>query len=397
MRRVIINEEEINIMNGKLGLSKEKQGIIGLTGHVGIGHAHGANNYQQDDGAGFCAAGTIVSGALGVDTRVREVTCTAEKITVKLMGGGRASTFPRRRVTPQEANMMKKAEGKDALFSQGTAAEIFGRVYGQGVAETAVCFQAALALSVLDSFKKSDPERVFVVPESEENAGAVLGTVIDYDAIPVSVVMPVNFTGGGLGPDEDYEGNFMHGIKGEMMREIGYPLPSIVAESKVFSFLSETIDENKFLIRYSESRGNPSVAKALEESCKELSLPYFVRNDLLSYDAESFQRLSDAFAEKLEKIAAELRKTEKASIKVRLVGELAKLVSEDAAGFTYMSKAIFSESSSPGLHPNTSAVLSMIVGKNYIRDHVIPIITVPDRDNYVRVILSAIKKIVCRT
>jgi len=30
MRRVIINEEEINIMNGKLGLSKEKQGIIGL-------------------------------------------------------------------------------------------------------------------------------------------------------------------------------------------------------------------------------------------------------------------------------------------------------------------------------------------------------------------------------
>jgi hypothetical protein len=35
----------------------------------------------------------------------------------------------------------------------------------------------------------------------------------------------------------------------------------------------------------------------------------------------------------------------------------------------------------------------MIVGKNYIKDHVIPLITEADRDNYVRIILSALKKI----
>jgi len=380
-------------MKEKLALSNEKYGIVGLTGHVGIAHAHGANNYQQDDGGGFCAAGTIVSKALGVDTRVREISCTTEKITVKLMGGGSASTMPRRRVTPQETAMMKRAEGKDALFSQGVAAEVFGRVYGQGVAETAACFQAALALSVLDSFKKADPDRVFVVPESEENAGAILGTVVEYDGIPVSVVMPVNFTGGGLGPDEDYEGNFMHGMKGAMMKKIGYPLPTIVAESKVFSVLSEESDHNRFLIRYSEDKGDPSVAKALEESCKALSVPFFVRNDLLNSDANSFQALSSTFADKLEKIAAGPREAEISSVKVRLVGELAKLVSEDAAGFTYMSRSVFAQSSSPGLHPGTSAVLSMIVGKNYIKDHVIPIITESDRDDYVRVILSAVKKL----
>ena len=72
---------------------------------------------------------------------------------------------------------------------------------------------------------------------------------------------------------------------------------------------------------------------------QELFLPYFVRNDLLSYDADGFQALSSKFADRLENIAAELRKTEKSSVKVRLVGELAKLVSEDAAGFTYMSEA----------------------------------------------------------
>ena len=118
-----------------------------------------------------------------------------------------------------------------------------------------------------------------------------------------------------------------------------------------------------------------------------------MRNDLLNYDADSFQALSSNFADRLENIAAELRKTEKSSVKVRLIGELAKLVSEDAAGFTYMSRPVFAESSSPGLHPGTSAVLSMIVGKNYIKDHVIPLITGPDRDDYVRIILSALKKI----
>jgi hypothetical protein len=62
-----------------------------------------------------------------------------------------------------------------------------------------------------------------------------------------------------------------------------------------------------------------------------------------------------------------------------------------------MSKSVFAESSSPGLHPGTSAVLSMIVGKNYIKDHVIPVMTESDRDDYVKVILSSLKKIAQRT
>ena len=92
--------------------------------------------------------------------------------------------------------MMKRAEQRPA---QGVAAEVFDG--SRRSRRAAACFQGALALSVLDSFKKADPERVFVVPESDENAGAILGTVIDVDGMPVAEVMPVNFTGGGLGPD----------------------------------------------------------------------------------------------------------------------------------------------------------------------------------------------------
>ena len=375
----------------EIKLSSEKKGIVGLAGHAGIAHAHGANNYQQDDSAGFCAAGTIVASALGVSTKISDVSCTTESITVTLAGGGSATACPRRRVTPQEAEMMKKSAGEDALFSQAVAARVFGRIYGQGAAETGASFQAAVSLAVLDTFKKAAPDKVFVVPEGENNSGAVLGTVVDFGKIPVAVVMPVNYTAGGIGPDEDYEGNYMIGEKGEMMKKIGYPLPSIVAESKVYSYLSETVEKNMFLIRYSAEKGNIDAAKALEKGCAENSFPYMVRDDLLSYDSEGFRSLSVKFAEKLESLAGMLRNAEKSSEKVRIIAELAKLVSEDAASFTYMSTDVFARASSPGLHPGTAAVLSMIVCKKYINEKVIPLFDENDRDSYVKIIVSAVE------
>ena len=378
----------------KISLSSSKEGIIGLAGHAGIAHAHGANGYQQDDSAGFCAAGTLAAMALGVDTHVRDISCTTESITVTLSGGGSATTCPRRRVTPQEAGMMKKAEGCDALFSQGNAASVFGRVYGQGAGEPAACFQAALSLAVIDAFKKASPEKVLIVPESSDNAGIIMGTVIDYGDIPVAVVIPVNYTAGGIGPDEDYEGNYMHGLKGEMMKELGFPLPTIVAESKVYSFLSDRMEKDSFLIRYSREKGNEAVALALETSCRELELPYMLRDDLLSYDGYGFQSLAVKFAEKLENHAFALRNTEKASVKVRIIAELARMVSEDAASFTYMSRNIFTAASSPGLQPGTAAVLSMVVCRQHIIDNVIPLISEAERDSYVKIILNAIEKMV---
>lgn len=380
-------------MKNMICISSHKKGVVGLTGHAGIAHAHGANNYQQDDSAGFCAAGTIVARALGADTRIGNVSCTTEEITVTLKGGGRASTRPRRRVTPQEAAMMKRAEGMDALFSQAVAAGIFGRIYGQGAGETGACFQAALCLAVAETFRMAAPEKVFIVPESSDNAGCVLGTVVDCSGVPVSVVMPVNYTGGGIGPDEDYEGNYMHGEKGIMMGEIGYPLPSIVAESKVFSFLSDTVAADTFLIRYSPEKGNPAAAAALEKSCAELGLEYLVRDDLLSYDSKAFRSLTLKFADRLDTVALSLRSAEKASEKVRIIAELARMVSEDAASFTYMSSDVFAQAASPGLHPGTAAVLSMVSCRRSINEQVIPVFTSGDRDNYINIILTAIKKI----
>jgi len=374
-------------------LSSLGQGRIGLVGHVGIAHAHGAGGFQQDDSVGFSVVGSILSRALDVDTRISEVSCTTEEITVRLESGGESTTCPRRRVSPCEAELMRLSEKKDALFSQTVTAETFGRVYGQGVTEVPACFQAALSLAVLDAFKKAAPERINIVPEHSENAGAILGTVIEIDEIPISVVMPVNFSPGGIGPDEDCEGSFMIGRKGEMMKSLGFPLPTIVVESKVFNALFLDLDENKFLVRVSPEKGDTRVSTALKDACRDLGLSCLCRDDLFPYNAEAFHGKVISFADRLEGLASDLRKAEVAAEKVRIVAELARMVSEDAAGFTFMSKDVFNKAESPGLEPGTSAVLSLVVTKGYIRDMVIPLLNEKEREDYIAIVVNAISRL----
>ena len=376
-----------------LQLSSQGKGRIGLVGHVGIAHAHGAGGFQQDDSVGFSVVGSLLARALDVDTRIAEVSCTTEEITVRLASGGESTTCPRRRVSPCEAELMRVSETKDALFSQAVTAETFGRVYGQGAAEVPACFQAALSLAVLDSFKKAAPEKITIVPEHTENAGAILGTVLEIDEIPFSVVIPVNFSPGGIGPDEDCEGGFMIGRKGEMMKSLGFPLPTIVVESKVFNPLFAGIDENKFLLRVSPEKGDTRVSAALKDACRDLGLPCLLRDDLFPYDVEGFRGKVTSFADRLEGLASDLRTAEVAADKVRIVAELARMVSEDAAGFTFMSNDVYSKAESPGLEPGTSAVLSMVVTEKYIQDMVIPLLNEKEREGYLAIVMNAIARL----
>ncbi len=66
----------------------------------------------------------------------------------------------------------------------------------------------------------------------------------------------------------------MHGMKGEMMK-IGYPLPTIVAESTSAAFPRSPTGNRFFIRRYFRGDKGSSVAKALEESCKDSSVPFF--------------------------------------------------------------------------------------------------------------------------
>jgi hypothetical protein len=62
------------------------------------------------------------------------------------------------------------------------------------------------------------------------------GTVLDIGGIPVSVLGTVNASEGGLGPNEDLEGNSPVGRKGKLMADLGMlTLPTIVVEGKVYT------------------------------------------------------------------------------------------------------------------------------------------------------------------
>lgn len=74
--------------------------------------------------------------------------------------------------------------------------------------EVPVALQTAIANAALDSFVKAFSDQFIIKEEDlEGNCGKILGTVLDIHGVPVSVMALSNATVGGIGPNEDIEGN----------------------------------------------------------------------------------------------------------------------------------------------------------------------------------------------
>ncbi len=73
--------------------------------------------------------------------------------------------------------------------------------------------------------------------------------MLDFDTTPVALMATVNATAGGLGPNEDLEGNIGLGAKGKMMKELGLnSAPGIVVESKAYiPSKGDQLQESTFL------------------------------------------------------------------------------------------------------------------------------------------------------
>ena len=166
--------------------SKESKGILGISGHVGVGHVHSHSGFVQDDSAGLAVAARILKQALPVDTGIAHIQVSIEDgiLTVMTNGGGAASAAPRRGIAPYEKELLEsRAIGLDASFSQNAAVQVFGRLYGQGICETAAAFQGACALAVLDTFVKAAPERFHVSSPATRKGylDRAISTVLDED------------------------------------------------------------------------------------------------------------------------------------------------------------------------------------------------------------------------
>ncbi|MGE5677580.1 MAG: hypothetical protein ACM3ZR_05930 [Pseudomonadota bacterium] len=387
----------INFKDYVISISDKDKGVFAIEGHAGIGHAHSHSSFVQDDSAGYAVVASLMKEALKVDTRIRQAVGDplTGVVTVETYGGGIGSTFSRRGITPFEAEIISGIKDEDGICTQAAAMKAFGRFYGQGAMETPVALQGAAALAVLDSFHKRAPGKVYVTAQKYQGSiDKMAAAVIDVNGIPVSLLLNINGSEGGIGPDEDNEGNTAFGEKAEIMDRVGFnDVPAVIVESKAYSpAISDGLERPTFVIRAQEGIDNLTLAKVLAASAEKLELPYILLTDALPQVKGQLAGATAAFADKAAGLAERLKKVEASRDKVEIVAELARLISEDAGGISFMSDGLHEVARSAGIVPGKAAVLSLFVPKSY-RDHwKIPVVGTEDIEQYRQIILCAMEK-----
>lgn len=382
----------------KITPSAHNESILAISGHAGVGHAHSHLGFVQDDSAGFAVAVEILKQAYPVETSIEQVhTDTATGvITVHTRGGGKGTATPRRGLTPHEADLTARAIGLDAAYSQSAAFKVFGRLYGQGVMETPVAFQAACCLAVMDTFAKTHPDAMIHGREDMPGkCGGCIGAGVNIDGVPVSVMALVNASEGGIGPDEDLEGNIMLGDKGRVMKELGLDrLPTIVLESKAYvPSVCEGIDHDRLWIRINGEVDNTYVYQALLTGVEKAQLPYVASDKAYPRNTNEMVDATAAMGKKIADIGERFATLKTSAQKVALMSELALIVSQDAGGVTFMGSEMHNLVAGGGIMPGTAAVLSMTVSEPYIRNWKIPAFDSEDARKYLAVISYAVPEL----
>lgn len=380
-------------------LSAVPQGLFGIIGHVGVGHVHSHSGFVQDDSAGFAVAAQLLKHAVPVDTVIASVSGETDgRITVQTAGGGSGAVTARRGLTPSEIKLLNGAVGQDAVFTQNVAVNTFGRLYGQGVMETAAALQGAAALAVIDTFCHSPSAGVFKLMQNKlpGKYDTALAAVIDIDDIPTALLLMINGTDGGIGPDEDYEGNTDWQEKGQVMQAVGLDkILTIIVESKAFiPALAKSVPQNMYMVRAQSDVDGTAVAEALYNAGLSLKLPIRLENQLMPIQEGSLAAATRSFAVKIIETAEKLKAAQTAYEKVHLTADLARLVSEDAGGVTFMSDRVHDKVRGAGIVPDgRSAVLSMLTTAAYQKYWKIPVLEQDDIDGYISIIAAAIHRL----
>jgi len=382
-----------------LSVSSERKGIFGVAGHVGVGHVHGHSGFVQDDSVGFAVVAAFLRDLLGANTHLKSIVGDPSRgtICVETFGGGVGVTRVRRGITPWEAGFLERAVNEDGIYSQGIAVKTYGRIYGQGALEVPVAFQGAIALAVMDTLFKKAPGVFSITRERfPGKIDKMAGMVVDVQGIPVSFLLIINGSEGGIGPDEDLEGNIDLGAKGVLMDKLGMlDIPTIIVESKAYiPALQDKIDDITFFVRAQKDVDNSYVGRALVSALEDLDLGYLFSDGALPLKEGHLQRATAALADDIIRLGQELKEVDASADKVAIAAKLAQLVSEDAGGVTFMSNSLHDRVRSAGMLAGTSAVLSTLVHREYVDYYKIPFLEPIDVRNYQNIIVKAVEKLV---
>lgn len=379
--------------------SDQKTPVMAVAGHVGTGHCHSHQQFLQDDSCGLATVLALYQEATALPLAIRSIqaeTGVNGRFTVETVSGGVGTSAPRRGITVHEARLAKALEGRDAVRTQTLVMEAFGRIYGQGVHEAPVALQTAIANAAVDSFIKNYPRRF---AHAEDNiagcCGKIAGTVMEIDGIPVAVLATVNATPDGTAPVEDLEGNAFGGSKKQVMEKLGMgSVPTFVIESKVYApVYSDAAQETYFLVRADPEDDNPIVGRALERAANRLGYPVLFRDDVMKRVPGALEANTRKLADAIVAAGNDLKNARFAQEKRQALMTLARLVSEDGAGISFMSDRLHEVIGGVGLMPGTGAVISLIVPKSYRQAYVFPFLTEDELARYVAVVKAAIREL----
>lgn len=370
--------------------------MVAIAGHAGCGHCNSHKQYLQEDSVGLATVLALFQEATGLSLLIKDVrvkTGVENFIEVETESGGIGRAFARRGIAFHEAKLARSLIGKQAMRTQTIVAEAFGRFYGQGVHETPVALQTAVANAAVDSFIKNFPDDfVHGVEDTAGSCGLIAGTILDFDGVAAAVLATVNASSGGIGPNEDLEGNCAAGSKRPIMEQLGMlTLPTLVVEGKVYwPALSDHIEESCFLVRAAEHDDNVVVGAKVALAAKKLGYPVRFDQESLARVSGALRQQTKALGEKIAGLGCALQQAEYAQEKVNILADLAKLVSEDGAGISFMSNGLHELIGGVGMNPGSSAVLSYIVPRSYYEAYIMPFATERDLHNFVLVAKAAV-------
>lgn len=380
----------------KINLSDKKKGIVAIAGHVGCGHCHSLNNQVQDDSPGLAVVLKLFQEATGISLKVKEFIFEPNKVVAILENGGTGFGVARREITNHEKIMINRIVGKEAINTHTIVLEEFGRIYGQGVTETPVAVQTALANAALNSFLLKFPENFSGVVETVPgNYGNIVGTVLDIEGIPVSVLGTVNATLGGIGPNEDLEGNSPNYSKKEIIEKLGMDkLPTIIVEAMISSSFSKGLVENTYFVRGDIQDDNPFVIEAVKSACLNLGLPLIHHLTGMKRCKDILRTNTKNVGEKIKFLGEALATAETSENKVNIISELALIVSQDCGGISFMTNELHEEIGGAGMIRKTSAVINLVVTEEYNKENPIPFLTAKELMEYLEITIETVKEIV---
>lgn len=381
------------------GIQVPRKARVGIVGHAGCGHAHSHLGFVQDDSGGLAAVLALWRRLTGVDltiASVRAETGVQGGFVVETVSGGRGEARARRGVTPYEARLAQMIVGEQAVCTQALAVRAFGRILGQGAMEVPVALQTAVANAAVSSLARANPDLVEYFGEGiEGNVG--LGAVASFrlHGLDVSMMALVNATAGGLGPNEDVEGNVDLAGKRAVMERFGLRrAPTLLVEGKVCAEpLSPVIDEPTFLIRAHPDDDNPVVARAYLRAAERLGYPAVYREELLKRSPDAMRRLTETMGRRLEELGRALREANTSREKVEIAAEINRFAGQDLGGVTFMSDDVHAVMGGVGQIPGTSACLSLFIPNAELDRVVLPVLSDSDAERFADVLEESVREL----